>query len=96
MKAVRTKFTILIGLIKLPRVHYYYPFNIERVCLENIVISSEEFVSTFSEQIQQLIPHDFIAKKQSEHLRLCKEMLQRGEYVVVSDFSQNYTFVIQV
>lgn len=66
------------------------------MCLENIVVSADDFVSTFSEQIRELIPHDFIAKKQSEHLKMCKENLQPGEYVIVSDFSENYTFVIQV
>lgn len=66
------------------------------MCLEKMVISSDDFISAFSEQIRELIPHDFIAKKQSEYLKMCKENLQQGEYVVVSDFSENYTFVIQV
>lgn len=56
----------------------------------------DDFIPTFSEQIRELIPHDFIAKKQSEYLKMCKEHLELGEYVVVSDFSENYTFVIQV
>lgn len=64
--------------------------------MEKIVTSTEDFISTFSEQIRALIPHDFIAKNQSEYLKKCKENLQRGDYVVVSDFSENYTFVIQV
>lgn len=64
--------------------------------METVVYSSEDFISAFSEQIRDLIPHDFIAKKQSAYLKLCKEQLQQGEYVVVSDFAENYTFVIQV
>lgn len=66
------------------------------MCLESVIKSSEDFKSVFSEQIRVLIPHDFIAKKQSAHLKMCKEQLQQGEYVVVSDFAENYTFVIQV
>lgn len=74
----------------------YIFVTLGRMCLEKIVKSSTDFVSEFSEQILQLIPHDFVAKQQGEYLRKCKTELQRGEFVVVSDFSENYTFVIQV
>lgn len=70
--------------------------NLGRMCLEKLVKSPDDFISAFGEQIRELIPHDFIAKKQSEYLKMCKEQLQPGEFVVVSDFSENYTFVIQV
>lgn len=66
------------------------------MCLEKIVKSSTEFIPTFSEQIKMLLAHDFIAKKQSEFLKKSKNELQLGEFVVISDFAENYTFVIQV
>lgn len=70
--------------------------NLGRMCLEDVNKSASDFTAAFSEQIRELIPHDFIAKQQSAHLKMCKQQLQRGEYVVVSDFAENYTFVIQV
>ena len=38
--------------------------------------------------------HDFIAKQQSLHLTQ-KEALVEDDYVVISNFSDNYSFVLQ-
>ena len=38
--------------------------------------------------------HDFIAKMQSRFASKTKESLQPGEYLVVADFSENYSAVI--
>ena len=40
-------------------------------------------------------PHDFIAKQQSQFLRSLKEQLEEGHVIILSDFSENYGFVIQ-
>lgn len=58
--------------------------------------TSDVFISEFSRQLASLIPHDFIAKKQSANLKMRKERLLRGEYIVISDFAENYSFVVQV
>lgn len=58
--------------------------------------SSDVFITEFSKQLASLIPHDFIAKKQSEYLNMRKQQLQRGEFIVISDFAENYSFVVQV
>lgn len=42
-----------------------------------------------------MLPHAFIAKQQSAFLNHCKENLKDNEYVVISDFSENYSFVVQ-
>lgn len=47
-------------------------------------------------QLTSLIPHDFIAKKQAEYLAEQKQQLQQNEYIVICDFSENYSFVVQV
>lgn len=64
--------------------------------MEKIEKISDEFITQFSAQIAALIPHDFIAKQQSMYLNSRKDQLQKGEYVIISDFSENYSFVIQV
>lgn len=58
--------------------------------------SADAFITEISKQLVPLIPHDFIAKKQSEFLNIRKQQLQRGEYIVISDFAENYSFVVQV
>lgn len=41
------------------------------------------------------MPHSFIAKRQSEFLKSCKLNLKSDEFVIISDFSENYSFTIQ-
>lgn len=79
-------------------VHVFHVFilNLGRTNLENIMKSADIFVSEIGKQVDTLIPHDFIAQKQADYLKMRKEELQPGEYVVICDFSENYTFVIQV
>lgn len=57
--------------------------------------STEVFISQFAMQLSCLIPHDFIAKKQSEYLAAKKEQFQPNEFVVISDFAENYSFTVQ-
>lgn len=59
-------------------------------------MTADDFITEFSQQLRLLIPHDFIAKMQSNYLKKCKEELKHGEYLIICDFSENYTFVIQV
>lgn len=49
----------------------------------------------FGEKLVKLVPHEFIARSQSEFLKTTKENLKANEFVVISDFAENYTFVIQ-
>lgn len=46
-------------------------------------------------QIHQLLSHDFIAHQQSQYFKKRKQYLSDGEMLVVCDFSENNTFVIQ-
>lgn len=43
-----------------------------------------------------MIPHDFIARKQNEYFTKRKQDLKQDEYIVVCDFSENYSFIVQV
>lgn len=64
--------------------------------METMRKSADVFITEFSSQIADLIPHDFISKKQAAYLNKRKESLKRGEYVVISDFAENFSFVVQV
>lgn len=67
----------------------------DRCNLETIIKPVDEFISYFLEKIDKLITHDFIYKKQSSFLRDRKDSLAEGEILVICDFSENYSFVIQ-
>ncbi|KAL5487220.1 hypothetical protein EMCRGX_G019797 [Ephydatia muelleri] len=63
--------------------------------LETISQSTEEFVEMFIEKLQVLSRHDFIAKEQSNYLKDRKAALNEDKVLVLGDFSENYTFIIQ-
>ena len=45
--------------------------------------------------LKKLQLHDFIAKHQVKFLAQKKESLMCGEVLVIADFSENYSFVVQ-
>ena len=67
----------------------------DRSQLETFVQPVEEYVEAFLEKIEALSRHDFIAKQQSRYCKDRKEALQAGEFLVVGDFSENYSFIVQ-
>lgn len=61
-------------------------------------IKTDDFVEIFSQKFKALKIHDFIAKG---HLEFCisrkesKESSSEGEILVMADFSENYSFILQ-
>lgn len=66
-----------------------------RTSLQTATMPSEEFVSNFCDKIRTLLPHSFIAKEQAEFLRNLKDALRENEFLVICDFAENYSFVVQ-
>lgn len=66
-----------------------------RATLETFVKSKFEFIDAFCEQVVNLLPHAFVAEEQTKYSRHLKEMLNEGEFLVLSDFAENYTFTVQ-
>lgn len=69
--------------------------NDPQCTLETFTKTSTDFVDFFCDQIDELIIHDYICKEQSAWLRLKKENLKEGEFIIIKDFAQNYGFVVQ-
>ena len=69
--------------------------SVDRSSLETITMSADEFTELFSEKLEVLCPHSFIATQQSRFFSECKSSLKPGEVVVSADFSENYAFVLQ-
>jgi hypothetical protein len=57
--------------------------------------SSEDFIDDFVDQIESLIPHDFIYKQQVDFIKNKSENLTEGEIIINGDFGENFSFVIQ-
>ena len=69
--------------------------SVDRSTLETFVKPVEEFVECFCDRLEALLPHSFIAKQQSSFQLELKGSLMPGEFLVLADFSENYSFVLQ-
>lgn len=60
-----------------------------------VTVSLDEYLNHLVESLEKLLPHSFITKSQSNYLKELKTKLQPDEAIVLVDFSENYTYVIQ-
>ena len=66
----------------------------DRSTLQTIMQSTDEFIESFLDKLETPRRH-FIAKQQSCYLAERKEGLKEGEFLVIGDFSENFSFVVQ-
>ncbi|XP_034240315.1 uncharacterized protein LOC117644795 [Thrips palmi] len=66
-----------------------------RYLLSTFVLRTQDFVEKLVEAIPEVRQHDFIAKQQAEYFSNRRDNLEYGEVLVVADFSENYSFIIQ-
>lgn len=71
------------------------PILAGRCTLEDVNKSADEFIDYFCSMVYELTPHEFTASMQQKYYKHVKENLKLNEFVVVSDFSENFTFVMQ-
>jgi len=69
--------------------------DIDSSNLNALVKPVEDFLDVFVEKLEELKPHDFIVKQPASYLNSVKENLFPGEFLVIGDFSENYSFVVQ-
>ena len=67
----------------------------DRCQLLEVVKDWDEFIYDLSVSVVKLTNHHYVAVHQSRAFKQCKENAAEGEAVVVGDFSENYTFVLQ-
>jgi len=77
------------------RIEYKQWTTTDRATLETKVQSVDEFLRVFLGALPSVVQHDFIAREQTQYLQRSRSMLKPGEFVVVGDFSENYSFVLQ-
>lgn len=63
--------------------------------LETIVAASDDFIESLVSAVKKLTTHHFIARNQSASFVQRKEKIDYESCVLVSDFSENYSFIIQ-
>lgn len=64
----------------------------------DLVLKSEnadQFIDNFISRLPKLLQHSFVTKQQNLYFKHIKDNLQYDEFLVVLDFSENYTFTIQ-
>lgn len=69
--------------------------TVDRCDIETILKSAKQFVNYFCGKMSKLIKHDFIKKEQFRFLKTTKDNLKEGEFLVICDFAENYSFVMQ-
>jgi hypothetical protein len=68
---------------------------VDRCSLETVTSDIYDFMQSFVIKLEKLCAHSFIAKQQSDFCRQTKENLKEGEILVIMDFSENFSFVVQ-
>ena len=63
--------------------------------LETVTEDKEEFIESVVKEIGNLTKHHYIARCQSAYFSRCKSEVESDSCVLVSDFSENFAFVIQ-
>lgn len=79
----------------LDEVEFKQWISTDRSTLETHKLSANDFITSFCDKLQFLLRHDFIAKTQIKYYQQLKERLGVGEFLVVMDFAENYSFIVQ-
>ena len=63
--------------------------------LVNHYSTVEEFIAKIVDDVYEVCPHHFIAKAQANHLKMARENVSENELIILLDFAENYSFVVQ-
>lgn len=67
----------------------------DRCTLKKECLSAHDFIEEFCSKLETLLPHHFVSKNQSEHIRNMRQNLQKSEILVHTNFSENFAFIVQ-
>ena len=63
--------------------------------MNKLTTTIEEYINLLSEKVFELCEHCFISKAQSNFLKYKKETVSQNEAIILLDFAENYSFIIQ-
>jgi hypothetical protein len=67
----------------------------DRATLMNVTQQSDELAENLVSKILELTCHHYTAKQQARYLKESKENLQSGQCIILADFSDNYSLILQ-
>lgn len=77
------------------RMNYTCWVSTDRSNIEKHTCDLSAFIDTLADKVDKLTPHHHIARVQSAFLSSLKEKITHGEAIVIMDFAENYSFVVQ-
>ena len=95
VESLRTQLTQCFEEAQVDTVEFKQWTTTDRSTLETKVQTTDDFLEQFLSKLQLLKRHDFVAKQQTQYLQSRKESLVAGEFLVIGDFSENFSFVVQ-
>ncbi len=63
--------------------------------MKKVIDEADVFVEKLSSTLQKLCRHHFVSEEQGKYFKDLKEGLKEGECLVLFDFAENYTLLIQ-
>lgn len=69
--------------------------SVEKSSLVTVRADTSDFLNELIDLIEDLTKHHFTAHAQSQYLKDLKASLQPGKIIVLMDFAENYSFVVQ-
>ena len=76
-------------------IRYKQWVSTDRCTLQDIVQSTDDFLESFSAAIIKLLRHHQISREQADAFKRAKECLDDHTGVLVLDFAENYSFLVQ-
>lgn len=95
LSLLETDFTDQLEAKEISEIFFEQWKSTDRCNIEPKRLPSADFVPFLADKLSKLIKHNFIKDKQSQFLKNSKKNLKAGEAIVICDFSENYSFVLQ-
>ena len=76
-------------------IQYKQWITTDRTNLQDFSNTLEDFLEKLTEKVDKLATHHFIAKHQSFYLSELKGSIPQSEAIMILDFAENYSFLIQ-
>ncbi len=77
------------------QIEYKQWVSTDRTTLTDHVATPQQFIELLTERTDKLAVHHFISKHQSSYFRNLKENLSQSECIILLDFAENYSFIVQ-
>lgn len=92
---VREFLSSIESLQQMENINYKQWVTVDRCSLIEKCESSDEYINSLANKIVNLTRHHYIAKAQSHFLKELKQNITHNEVILLLDFAENFSFIIQ-